>query len=223
MKQEYSKSTSNTVKRGAKKSSYNKEEIHTILDASEICFVAFNVNGKAFVQPINFGRKEETLYIHGSLQNRMTNMLIESGEVCLSVMHLDSMKLTRSAFHHSVNYRSVVVFGKVRELLTNEEKLEGLKTIINHFVPNRWDYCREPNENEMKATRVIAIEIESASAKIADTPPNDNKEDYELDFWSGQIPIKNVCEFPVPDETLKDGIEIPQHVLDFYQKRKNGF
>lgn len=223
MNKEYPKSTENTIKRGAKKATYNKEEIHAILDASEICFVAFNVNGKALVQPINFGRKGETLYMHGALQNRMTNMLIESGEACLSVMYLDSMKLTRSAFHHSVNYRSAVIFGKVRELLDNDEKLEGLKTIINHFVPNRWDYCREPNENEMKATRVIAIDIVSASAKIANTPPGDNKEDYELDFWAGQIPIKTICQFPVPDETLKEGIEIPQHVLDFYEKRKNGF
>ena len=223
MSKEYLKSTESTVKRGAKKATYDKDEIHSILDASEICFIAFNVNGKAFVQPINFGRKGETLFLHGALQNRMTNMLIESGEVCLSVMHLDSMKLTRSAFHHSVNYRSAVVFGKVRELRTNDDKIEGLKAIINHFVPNRWDFCRLPSDNELKATKVIAIDIESASAKIANSPLNENKEDYDLNFWAGQIPVKTVCEFPVPDENLKDGIEIPQHVLDFYEKRKNGF
>ena len=220
---EYSKTQSNTIKRGAKKASYNKEEIHAILDASEVCNVAFNIQGKAYVQPINFGRSGETLFMHGSLQNRMTNALIESGEACISVMLLDAMKLTRSAFHHSVNYRSVVVFGKVYEVKTNEEKLEGLKAIINHFVPDRWDYCRLPNENELKATKVIAIEIETASAKIANTPPNDNNEDYELDFWSGIIPIKMVCEYPVADEKLKAGIEIPPHVLKFYENNKNGF
>ena len=220
---EYSKTQSNTIKRGAKKASYNKDEIHTILDAAEVCNVAFNIQGKAYVQPINFGRSGEKLFMHGSLQNRMTNALIESGEACISVMLLDAMKLTRSAFHHSINYRSVVVFGKVYEVKTNEEKLEGLKAIINHFVPDRWDYCRLPNENELKATKVIAIEIETASAKISNTPPNDNNEDYELDFWSGIIPIKMICEYPVADEKLKAGIEIPPHVLEFYENNKNGF
>ena len=163
---EYDKTSFNTIKRGAKKATYNKEEIHAILDAIEICTVGFLIDGKTFVQPINYGRLGETLYMHGSLQNRMTNALINAGEACISVFQLDAMKITRSAFHHSVNYRSAVVFGTVRELITNEEKLVGLKAIINHFVPNRWDYCREPNENELKATRVIAIDIETASKSV---------------------------------------------------------
>jgi uncharacterized protein len=219
----YPKSAKNTIKRGSKKAVYNKKEVHAILDASEICYVAFMVDGRPFVQPINFGRKGEILYMHGSLQNRMTNALIEAGEVCLTVAYLDAMKLTRSAFHHSVNYRSAVVFGKVVELKTEEEKLEGLKNLLNHFVPNRWDYCRKPDTNELKATRVIAIHIESASAKIADTPLSENKPDYELDHWAGVIPIKTVCGFPIPDENLKKGIDIPSHVLDFYNKKKDGF
>lgn len=219
----YLKKKVNTVKRGAKKAVYDKKLIHGILDACEICYVAFAVEGKPFVQPINFGRKGETLYMHGSPQNRMTNALIESGEVCLTVALLDSMKLTRSAFHHSVNYRSVVVFGRVIELQTEEEKLEGLKNLLNHFVPNRWDNCRKPDEKELKATRVLAIEIESASAKIADTPLKDNKPDYALDYWSGIIPIKTICGQPIPDTRLKEGMETPQHVQDFYEKHKNGF
>lgn len=220
---EYKKTSINEVKRGARKASYDKAVVHEILDASEVCFLAFIVDSKAMVQPINFGRKGEKIYVHGSLQNRMTNTLIESGEVSLSVMLLDSMKLTRSAFHHSVNYRSVAVHGSVRELKTDEEKMVGLKTIINHFVPDRWDYCRAPNSKELKSTRVIEISIESAVAKVADAPPVDNKEDYKLDYWSGSIPIKTICEYPENDEKLKDGIPIPPHVLDFYEKRKTGF
>ena len=220
---DYEISKLNKVIRGGHKASYDKKIIHSILDSSEICNIAFSIEGKAYVQPINFGRDGETLYLHGSPQNRMTSALIEAEEVCLSVMYLDSIKLTRSAFHHSVNFRSVVVFGKVRELKTNEEKLIGLKALINHFVPNRWDFCRPPNENELKATRVLAIDIESASAKIADTPPKDNVEDYKLDYWSGEFPIKTICEFPIPDKNIKDGVPIPQHVLDFYEKNKNGF
>ncbi len=111
---EFNKTELNKVIRGAKKTNYNKDEIYSILDATEICNIAFNFKGKAFVQPINYGRNSDSLYIHGSTKNRMTNTLIESGEVSLSVMILDSMKLTRSAFHHSVNYRSAVIFGKVK-------------------------------------------------------------------------------------------------------------
>ena len=127
---EFSKSEQNLVKRGAHKATYNKEEIYSILDSSLICTIAFKVDDKAFVQPINFGRKEDTLFVHGSLQNRMTNSVIESGEACINVFHLDSMKLTRSAFHHSVNFRSAVIFGKVRELKTNEEKIPYIFNLI---------------------------------------------------------------------------------------------
>lgn len=220
---EYNKNELNLVKRGAHKATYNKKEIYNILDSSLICTVAFSVNNRSFVQPINFGRTDDIIYLHGSLQNRMTNAIIETGETCINVFHLDSMKLTRSAFHHSVNFRSVVIFGKVRDVKSNEEKIEGLKSIINHFVPDRWAHCRFPTENELKATKVIAIDIETASAKIANSPPNDNKEDYDLDFWSGEIQIKTICDYPIPDEKLKDGIEIPEHVKDFYEKRKSGF
>ncbi len=220
---DYNKTEINTVKRGANKAAYDKKSVHSILDASEICHIAFNVNGKAFVQPINFGRENETIYIHGSLQNRMTSALIEAKEVCLSVMLLDSMKLTRSAFHHSVNYRSVMVFGIVKELKTDSDKLKGLKSIINHFVPGRWENCRKPNEKELKATRVLEIKIETASAKIADVPPTDNTEDYSLDYWAGSIPIKTVCQYPIPDEKTDKSTQIPEHILKFYEKKKNGF
>ncbi len=220
---DYKKIEKNTIRRGAKKASYNRDTIHTLLDASVICNVAFNVDGQALVQPINFGRNDEFLYMHSSLQNRMTSALIESGEVCLTVSFLDSMKFARSAFHHSVNFRSAVVFGKVRELVTKEEKLLGLKSIINHFVPDRWDNCRSPNDKELKATRLIEIEIESASAKIAEGPSSDNKEDIELDFWAGQLPIKTICEHPIPSTDLPEGKKIPEHILEFYEKRKSGF
>ncbi len=217
---EYEKTRRNRVKRGRKKASYDKEVIHSILDQNEICTVAFNVDGKAQAQPINFGRCGDYLYLHGSAKNRMTSILAETGEACLSVMTLDAMKLTRSAYHHSVKFRSVVVFGEVRELASEEEKLHGLKTIINHFVPGRWDHCRKPNTKELKATRVLEIKITSASAKIADTPPLDEPEDYASDYWAGIIPVRTVYDYPVADEQLKDGVELPDHVLEFY-KQKN--
>lgn len=222
-KMEYEKKDLNLVKRGAQKASYNKETIYNILDSSLICTVAFRVKNRSIVQPINFGRTDDTIFLHGSLKNRMTDAIIEAGETSVTVFHLDSMKLTRSAFHHSVNFRSAVIFGKVRELKSKVEKIEGLKSIINHFVPDRWDSCRFPTDNELNATRVVAIDIETASAKIANSPPTDNKEDYDLDFWSGEIPIKTICQTPIPDVKLRDGISIPQHVNDFYENKKSGF
>ncbi|MDC9721379.1 MAG: pyridoxamine 5'-phosphate oxidase family protein, partial [Urechidicola sp.] len=199
------------------------KEIYGLLDASEICNIAFNIDSFPYVQPINFGRKGNKIYVHGSLKNRMTNTLIEQGNACLSVFHLDAMKLSKSAFHHSVDFRSVVVMGNVRELKTHDEKLVGLKAIINHFVPNRWEHCRAPNKSELDATRVLEIEIETASAKIANSPVSDKKPDEKLDFWSGKIPIKTVTEYPITKKDVNKGKEIPTHVIDFYEKRKSGF
>ncbi len=218
----YPKSTLNKIKRGVKKANYNKGTIHSILDASEVCHIAFIYKEKPFVQPINFGRDGEKIFIHGSLKNRMTNALLESKEVCLNVMILDSMKLTRAAFHHSVNYRSVMIFGTAKELTDVNDKLRGLKSIINHFVPNRWENCRKPNDKELNATRVIEITIETASAKIANTPSNENKNDFSLDYWAGEIPVKTVCEYPITDNQMKENSPVPKHILDFYEKRKNG-
>ena len=215
---EFKKTSINQVKRGLKKAKYDKKTIYAILDSTEICHIAFTYNNKPFVQPINFGRKEDKIYIHGSLQNRMTNALLKTNEVCLNVMILDAMKLTRSAFHHSVNYRSVMVFGSVKELFTKEEKLTGLKSIINHFVPNRWEHCRKPTDKELDATKVLEITIETASAKIADTPFKDNKKDLVLDYWAGTIPVKKVVEKPIPDEFVNS--DTPKHILDFYNSNK---
>ncbi len=218
---EFEKSERNRVKRGAQKASYDKHEIYAILDATEICHIAFIYNGKPFVQPINFGRIGDKIYIHGSHKNRMTNALLDAGEVCLNVMILDAMKLTRSAFNHSVNYRSVMIFGSVRDLITDEEKLAGLKGIINHFVPNRWENCRKPNTKELKATKVLEISIETASAKIANTPPKDKESDLSTSYWAGTIPVKTIYEQPIPDAFMKDNMEIPSHILDFVSS-KNG-
>ncbi len=217
----FKKSEINTVKRGAKKATYDKSEIYSILDETEICNIAFIYNNKPFVQPINFGRLDDKIYIHGSLKNRMTDALLETEEVCLNVMILDAMKLTRSAFHHSVNYRSVMIFGSVKELTNDKDKLKGLKTIINHFVPNRWEYCRKPNEKELKATRVLEITIKTASAKIANTPPADNKNDLNLDYWAGTIPVKKVYDFPIPDEFVNNKAEIPNQISDFIKRKNN--
>ncbi len=216
---DYQKSKLNKVVRNSQKAAYDKKTIHAILDASEVCHIAFIHEGRAFVQPINFGRENEKIYLHGSLNNRMTNAIIAAKEVCLNVMILDAMKLTRSAYHHSVNYRSVMVFGNVRELTDKEAKLQGLKSIINHFVPNRWEHCRKPTDKELKITRVIEISINTASAKIANSPPDDNEEYRLLNYWAGEIQVKPSYAYPVPDTYMDKNSTIPNHVLDFYHKK----
>ena len=216
---EYQKTAQNTVKRGRHKARYDKPTIHAILDAAEICHVAFSVEGKAMVQPINFGRDGEQLFLHGAPGNRMTSALIEAGEVCLSVTLLDGLKLTKSAYHHSVNFRSAVIFGEVVEVKTDEAKREALKTIINHVVPDRWEHCRAPNEKELQATRVIKITISSASAKVVNTPPFDEPEDLNLEYWAGEIPVRQVYENPISRDDSSDPREVPAHVLAFIQNK----
>lgn len=218
---EYPKQVQNTIKRGAKKASYDLEIIHSILDATEICHVAFAHDGLPMVQPINFGRQDNRIFLHGSLQNRMTAAIVAAGTVCLEVTLLDGLKLTKSAFHHSVNYRSVVVFGSVREVQREEDKLVGLKAIINHFVPNRWDHCRPPNASELKATRVVEITIETASAKVATAPPQENKEDYPLEYWSGTIPVRQTLGEPIPNDIPElRKIELPSHLIEFLKNNR---
>lgn len=216
----YKKNNRNALQRGKKKASYDQNEIFSILDAVEICHIAFDFDGLAMVQPINFGRNNDKLYIHGSKRNRMTQAILEAGEVCLNVMILDAMKLTRSAYHHSVNYRSANIFGKAKEITIEAEKLKGLQAIINHFVPNRWEHCRLPNEKELKATRVIEITIESASAKIADSPTNDNKSDLDLPFWAGVIPVNTNYGTPIPANDLKEETGIPIHIARFLNSKQ---
>ena len=216
---DYEKSKLNQVKRGWKKASYKQQDVFDILDASEICHIAFNYEGRAFVQPINFGRHEDKLYVHGSYKNRMTTALVDAEEICLNVMVLDGMKLTRSAFHHSVNYRSVMVFGTVRELESDEDKLIGLKAIINHFVPNRWEHCRPPDDKELKATRVLEISIDSASCKIANTPTEDKEMDLSSPYWAGIIPVQSHLAKAIPSEDLDASIELPEHISDFIESK----
>jgi nitroimidazol reductase NimA-like FMN-containing flavoprotein (pyridoxamine 5'-phosphate oxidase superfamily) len=135
-------------------------------------------------------------------------------DICLSVAHIDGLVLARSAFHHSMNYRSVVVFGKA-QLVGDEGKNEALKAISDHLIPERWEEVREPNAKELKATKVLEITIDEASAKIRTGGPNDDKEDYELDIWAGEIPLKNVAQEPIPDEKMKTGLQVPQSVLGY--------
>lgn len=213
------KSDRSKVKRAPKRGHYDKETIYKILDASQICHVGFIHHDRPVVIPTIFGRHENTLYIHGATVSRLIVELEKGIDISLSVAHVDGLVLARSAFHHSMNYRSVVVFGKAK-LVAVDEKNAALKVISDHLIAERWKEVREPNAKELKATKVLEITIDEASAKIRTGGPIDDKEDYALDIWAGEIPLKTMAAQPVDDEKLSPGIELPKSVLK-YGKTKN--
>lgn len=213
------KSDRSKVKRAPKRGHYDKETIYKILDASQICHVGFIHHDRPVVIPTIFGRHENTLYIHGATVSRLIVELEKGIDISLSVAHVDGLVLARSAFHHSMNYRSVVVFGKAK-LVADDEKNAALKVISDHLIAERWKEVREPNAKELKATKVLEITIDEASAKIRTGGPIDDKEDYALDIWAGEIPLKTMATQPVDDEKLSPGIELPKSVLK-YGKTKN--
>jgi len=217
---EYSQSKLNRVKRGQLRATYDVERINTILDAGFLCYVGYIYDGKPISIPMAYARKEDKIYIHGSTGNRMLNAILESEETSITVMHLDGLVLARSGLHHSVNYRSTTLFGSLKKIGDNIEKTDILTLIVNQMVPNHWDSLRPMHQKELDRTLVVEFTIETASAKIRDVGVQDEPEDYDLDVWAGVIPVKQVAEFPVSDEKLKTGIEIPKHILDYYEKNK---
>ncbi len=188
-----------TVKRIPKRGHYDRETIDAILDEAIICHVGFVVEGQPYVIPTGFARVDDVIYIHGSAASRMLRELSKGVEVCVSVTLLDGLVLARSAFHHSMNYRSVVILGKA-ELVTDEtEKMTALEALTDHFVPKRWKDVRPPTTLEMKATSVLKLPLTEASAKIRTGPPVDDEADNALDVWAGVIPITLQKGEPIKD------------------------
>ncbi len=215
---DYEISALNKVTRGPKRASYDQEEINGILDARFLCHIAYTWNGKAIVIPTAYGRDGDKLYIHGSLKNRMMSCLLEAGEACVSITHLDGLVLARSAFHHSANYRSVNIFGNVKSIENDDEKMHALRCIINHMVPDHWEYVRQPNDKELRATLVMEIKIDSASAKIRTGDVVDEKEDLQLPVWAGIVPVSETIGAPVSDPLLEGNIPVPESVKNYVQK-----
>ena len=205
---QYQPSKTSKISRGAKRASYDKETVFQILDDHFMCHLPYIFEGTPITIPMIYGRSDETIYLHGAIGNRMLNLPMAS----FTVTHLDGLVLARSAFHHSVNYRSVVVFGQPRVITSEKEKDIALEIITEHMAKGRWSEVRIPSEKELKATRVIAIDITEASAKIRQGPPVDDEEDYDLELWAGVVPIKTVYEEAVSDPRLKPQIEIPPSV-----------
>lgn len=203
------------VRRLPKRGSHEEKTIHEILDAAFLAHVGFCVEGQPFVIPTLFGRKENRLFLHGSAASRMLRELEKGLAACVTVTLVDGLVLARSAFHHSMNYRSVVAFGTARKIDDVARKLEALNIISEHLIAGRWNDVRRPNEQEMKATAVLEFTMDEASAKVRTGPPVDDEEDYDLLVWAGVLPLALTAGTPQPDERLKDGAELPAYILRF--------
>jgi nitroimidazol reductase NimA-like FMN-containing flavoprotein (pyridoxamine 5'-phosphate oxidase superfamily) len=203
------------VKRLAKRGKYDQETVYQILDAGFVCHVGFNVDGQPYVIPTNYGRSENTLYLHGSAASRMLRTLSEGVPVCVTVTHVDGLVLARSAFHHSVNYRSVVILGTARLVSDSTEKMEALRIFTEHVMKGRWDDVRQPTDQELKATTVLALPLEEVSAKVRTGGPVDDESDYSLWMWAGVLPLEMIAKAPLPDARLKSDVPVPDYLKNY--------
>jgi nitroimidazol reductase NimA-like FMN-containing flavoprotein (pyridoxamine 5'-phosphate oxidase superfamily) len=199
------------VNRLPKRAVYDQAQVHAILDEGFICHVGFVVDGQPYVIPTGYARSGDRLYIHGSAASRMLRALGQGARLCVTVTLVDGLVLARSAFHHSMNYRSVVVLGQARLVTDPEEKTAALGLFTNHIVPGRWDEVRHPNEQELKSTTVLALALDEVSAKVRTGPPIDDEEDYALPVWAGVVPIRMQAGDPAPDTRLPEGVPAIDH------------
>jgi nitroimidazol reductase NimA-like FMN-containing flavoprotein (pyridoxamine 5'-phosphate oxidase superfamily) len=206
------------LKRLPKRGSFDRAEIYRIMDEGFICHVGFNVEGQPFVIPTGYARVADSLIIHGSQASRMLRTLEQGIQVCVTVTLLDGLVLARSAFHHSMNYRSVVVFGRATKIEGREEKLAALRALSEHMIRGRWDDVRGPNESELRQTTVLSLPLTEASAKVRTGPPLDDEEDYALPIWAGEIPLKLDAEPPVSDPKLPKDILAPSYATNYRRK-----
>jgi nitroimidazol reductase NimA-like FMN-containing flavoprotein (pyridoxamine 5'-phosphate oxidase superfamily) len=203
------------VKRLPDRGAYDAETVFKILDEGLICHVGFSVDGQPYVIPTGFARVEDTLYIHGSAASRMLRTLAEGVQVCVTVTLLDGLVLARSAFHHSMNYRSVVMLGRATPVSDAAEKIKALEAFTEHIVRGRWNDVRLPTEAELKATTVLALPLAEVSAKIRTGPPKDDAEDYDLPIWAGVVPLTITPAAPIADPRLKVGLETPAYAKKY--------
>ena len=204
-----------TLKRLPKRGSFDREIINSILDEGFVCHVGFIADDKPVVIPTGYARVDDNLIIHGSRASRMLCALGREIDLCVTVTLIDGLVLARSAFHHSMNYRSVVVFGRAIAIETRTEKFAALRALSEHMIPGRWDYVREPNERELQQTTVLSVPLNEASAKIRSGQPIDDDEDYELPIWAGVLPLGISTHTPVPDPRLRSDLEMPTHVSSY--------
>ncbi|MEU1018474.1 pyridoxamine 5'-phosphate oxidase family protein [Streptomyces sp. NPDC005898] len=208
--------------RSRERASYDRETVHAILDEAYVCHLGFVREGSPVVLPTLYGRVGERLYVHGSTGSRPLRMAGETQEgqedpglpVCLTVTHVDGLVLARSAFHHSINYRSVVVHGIAHQVTDPEEKRTALDALVNHVVPGRAADSRPANAKELAATAVLRLDLDAVSAKARTGGPHDEPEDLDLPHWAGVLPLQRGHGGPIPSADLAPGVDVPDYLVD---------
>lgn len=211
----FPKNDLNRIRRVPKRGAYDKEAVYAVVDDALICHVGMVEGDRPIVIPTIHARQGDDILIHGAATSRMLNHIAAGRDICITVTHLDGLVLARSVFHHSMNYRSAVLFGKGELIEDVDEKMEALRIFTEKLVPGRWDDARQPNVTESKATKIVRVPIDLASAKVRIGPPGDDDEDYALDVWAGVLPMHTVFGRFKPDDKLKDGVDIPQYLHDY--------
>jgi nitroimidazol reductase NimA-like FMN-containing flavoprotein (pyridoxamine 5'-phosphate oxidase superfamily) len=208
------------VRRLPERGVYDTEAICSILDEALICHLGFVTDSGPVVIPTIHARVRDTLYLHGSHASRMMRSIPED-EVCVTVTIVDGIVAARSAFHHSMNYRSVVVFGTPRIVDDPEERMIAFEAVTEHVLPGRWAEARWPNEKEDKGTKLLALSIDEASAKVRTGPPVDDDEDMDLDIWAGVIPLSMTPGDPIPAPDLKAGLDVAASAASYGRRTKD--
>lgn len=214
----FARTDRNRIKRLPKRGDYDRETIHRILDEALICHVGFVENGQPYVIPINFARMGDQIVLHGAKASRLLKHIAEGHPVCVEATVVDGLVLARSVFHHSMNYRSVVLFGTGRLIEQDAEKMEALRAVTEHLIPGRWQEARRPNRKELNATSVVSIRIDEASAKIRLGPAIDDEEDYGLPVWAGILPLQELPQAPIQDERQSEEIAVPVYIAGYSRK-----
>jgi nitroimidazol reductase NimA-like FMN-containing flavoprotein (pyridoxamine 5'-phosphate oxidase superfamily) len=204
-----------TLKRLPQRGIYDREIINQILDEAFVCHVGFVVDDQPFVIPTGYARSGDKLIIHGSQASRMLRMVGQGIQICVTVTLIDGLVLARSAFHHSMNYRSVVILGHATMIEDEQQKVAALRALSEHMIPGRWADVRAPNQKEIQQTTVLSLPISQASAKVRTGPPLDDEEDYGLPIWAGVIPLKLIGESPLADPRLPKNLSAPAYAQKF--------
>ena len=205
----------NRVKRLHQRAHYDRETIYRILDAGFVCHVGYTIDDHPYVTTTSYWRDGDRIYWHGSSASRMLRKVKTEVPVCVNVALIDGLVLARSGMHSSINYRTVMLFGKAAALSGDEEKLEALRKFTERVTPGRWDELRPVTAQELKATTVLTMPIEEAVAKERTGPPGDDEEDYDLDVWAGEVPLRLVAGPLVADPRLKPGVPEPDYLKNY--------
>ncbi len=210
----FEKTSRSKLNRIPERGSFDKETIYKIIDEALYCHVSFLQDNKPFVIPTIHARMDDNIILHGAKASRMLKHISAGNGVCIAITLMDGLVLARSVFHHSMNYRSVVIFGKGEEVMEKEAKLNALQAITDHLLPGRWEDARQPNEKELNSTTVVSIKIEEASAKIRTGPPKDDEEDYDLPVWAGVLKLNQGFDKFIPDPILNPDVQLPRYLED---------